>query len=202
MWREVAPQLRRHLLADKADLQKKIGHVGHLHWKAFKERCQRLAPLWLDRFFSGPLMFFLHLPRPQGMTRLKLVKELVRHLESSPRVRHGFDRRFTSAVLDFDEQDRGRVEPELVWRFGLADARMMNDRSEPLLQLCDVLLGLCIESYHGHSRPPSKAEARRQIVRAHAVAKARHQARTNSRKRNWVAAVESHGTLQPLLLSA
>lgn len=200
VWRDVAPQFRAHLVADKATLEKTKGHVGHLHWSSFKERRELLAPLWLKRFFDGPLMFFLYLPRPEGAMRIELVKELVLHLERSPRVRCGLDRSWATVVLDFDQQDDGLVETALVDRFGLQDAYMDDDRDEPLLQLADVLLGMSAESHTGRLPPPSKADARREVVRTMARSTATKQAQPDSSKRNWIAALKRDGTIRRLLV--
>lgn len=172
----------------------RVKKLGSPHWVEMKEHMDTVATAWLDKFFSGPLMFFVYAPARAATSRLDLVTAVIERLERDPRVPYGLERSSTTIHLDYDHQDAQDLDMRLVRDFRLLRAFHWNDRGSPLLQLADLLLGMSSRLHSPRSPPASDAEARRLGVMA--SAKARYVATGG---KNMVVAYEPDGGLRDLL---
>lgn len=200
--RDIVCQLAHELLEEKTRLQGSGGRIGSVHWSKLESREATLACRWLDRFFQGPLMFFVFIPAGRdgaSQDRLELVKQAIERLESDPRVpAGGLDRGRTTLHLDYDHSDANQLHLRLVRDFGLLRAFHWSDRDSALLQMSDLLLGISKRERSGVVFGPSQREARKREVFEQATERARYY--SGKGKDNWVFCYEPGGELRRLLV--
>lgn len=196
----VVCQFAQELTDEKTRLQGKGDRIGSVHWAALKDREADLACRWMDRFFQGPLMFFVYVPvGRKRSTRLDLVRQAIERLEKDPHIpAHGLHRGRTTLHLDYDNQDARELHLQLVLGFGLLRAFHWSDRDSPLLQLTDLLLGVSERERASRAATSSRADRRRQKVLDHARTRARQHAQMA--KHNWVLCYEPGQALRRLLV--
>ena len=196
----IATQFDQVLRDEKNKLEGSRGKIGSVHWSNLKNYEAKLACRWLNRFFQGPLMFFVCIPVDIGsQPRLALVKQAIEQLEADPQVPvGGLYRNKTTLHLDYDNQDARELHSQLVREFGILRASQGSDRDSVLLQLCDLLLGISERERSGRAFTQSKGDTRRSKVFDYAHERAGHYSARG--KNNWVFSYEPGGGLRRLLV--
>ncbi len=198
----VVGQLAQALLDEKNQLEGSGGRIGSVHWSDLRDREADLACRWLNRFFQGPLLFFVYIPVDEeigSQPRLQLVKQAIEQLEADPRVPGGgLDRERTTIHLDYDNKDARELHLQLVRGFGLLRAFHWSDRDSVLLQLSDLLLGISERDRSGTAFGESRREANKKKAFDCARERARYYSARD--KDNWVFCYEPTGGLRRLLL--
>ena len=196
----VVAQFSQALLDEKNKLEGSSSKIGSVHWSKLSDREADLACRWLNRFFQGPLMFFVYVPVDIGsQPRLELVKQAIEQLEFDPNVpARGLDRSKAVLHLDYDHEDIRELHGQMVGNFGLLRAYHWSDRDSVLLQLCDLLLGISERERSGRAFTQSKGDTRRRKVFDYAHERAGHYSARG--KNNWVFSYEPSGGLRRLLI--
>ena len=198
----VVGQFTQALLDEKNQLEGSGGRIGSVHWSNLGDREADLACRWLNRFFQGPLLFFVYIPVGEDVgsqPRLKLVKQAIEQLEADPCVpAGGLDRGRTTLHLDYDNRDARELHLQLVRGFGLQRAFHWSDHDSVLLQLSDLLLGISERERSGRVCAESRREARKNKVFECAREKADYYSARG--KDNWVFCYEPTGGLRRLLV--
>lgn len=196
----VAPQARAVLEKERARFEDEHNiTVGELKWTKLKSAAKAaLTGICIERYLQAPLMFFITVRAAddEHVSRFDLVKRAVIHLEGNPRVPGGLTRGRTTLILDHDDLDSRTFEDEAA-AFGLMFAEESDSRSDPLLQLADVLLGIANREYEGRKFGNTPGERHRAEVFAHTQDRYDHYGK--GRKKNWIFALEAGGIVRPLL---
>jgi hypothetical protein len=198
----VVCQLAQALLDEKNQLEGSGGRIGSVHWSDLRDRETDLGCSWLNRFFQGPLMFFVYVPvaaQASSHPRLELVKQAIEQLERDHRVpAGGLHRGRTTLHLDYDNQDARELHLRLVREFGLLRAFHWSDRDSVLLQLADLLLGISERERSGRAFGESRREGNKQRLFDCARERARYYSARD--KNNWVFCYEPTGGLRRLFV--
>ena len=164
-----------------------------VHWVDIDTIEAEIARAWIASYFRTPMAFFIYVPASVAAgNRLTFVQRAVERLEADPRVPGGLTRGQTTIHLDYDSVDVRQLW-QLRRNFGLLRAFPWDSHGSPLLQLSDVLLGICHSLYTGNPPANSVRGRNKQTV----IAAARQAAA--AARRNLVFAYERRGIRQLLL---
>ena len=117
--------------------------IGEIHWKKMDWVQHQVALEWLERFFNGPMIFFVYYPQlKSNKSRVDLIHEVVQRLEDDQRVPKRLQREKTTVHVDYDSSDvKDLWKSERLFR--LLRVFPWDSKGSPLLQLTDILLNIC-----------------------------------------------------------